>query len=111
MTTEPTSISARNLVVPIGTSERRQDELLQALRKLDLECRLNGVKRDSRVIVLIDACIDGEINTGKRIVAVLRQLGFNARYVGMTLKMETGNDPNSYRWRKNDGIYSCHRHS
>lgn len=108
MTTEST-ISARDLVVPvIAPQPNATTEFFWALRQLDKSIRLvRGTQRD-RAIALILECLNENIDTGKRIVGVLRQLGFNAQFVGMILMQNAGPNPDYHLWRREQGVYISH---
>lgn len=58
-------------------------------------------------IVCITACIEYGIDTGKRIVGAIGQIGMNKRYIGMMLSDHTGNDPARHFWHRGEhGRYS-----
>jgi hypothetical protein len=109
MTPEST-ISARDLVVPaIAPQLDATTEFFRALRQLDKTIRLARGTQKDRAIALILACLYENIDTGKRIVGVLRQLGFNAQFVGMILQQNAGSNPDYHLWRREQGVYISHR--
>jgi len=61
------------------------------------------VGKHDRVIVLIQACISQGIVRGTQLVSVIKELGFNAQHVGMTLTKGRGDDPVRHHRRREDG--------
>lgn len=66
----------------------------------------SGSNKAEQVILLITACIEGEINTGSEIVSAVSDLGFDKRYVGKQLSTNAGSNAEGYHWyRDADGDY------
>lgn len=63
----------------------------------------SGCNRHEQLILMIEACIGEGIDTSSRIIAALKNLGFNAQHVSMALK---DLNPIAHRWQRSaDGIY------
>jgi len=81
-------------------------DFLQGLRKLALACGPDSNQHD-KAIVLINACIEAGINTGKLIVGTLVCVGFNPRHIGKLLKDFRGTDLSRHYWQRDqEGVYS-----
>lgn len=79
-----------------------QTDLFKRLRSL-LATYGSESNKHERAAMMIEACIVEGINTGKRIIAVLEQFGFNGQHVGIML---TRGDY-AHRWQQSaEGIYS-----
>ena len=74
----------------------------------DLHSMLAGTcNKTDLVLVLVEACLDEGIDTGRGIVIALSDIGFDRRHVGITLAGNTGHDPERHRWFKtDDGRYA-----
>ena len=84
------------------------ETLLADLRALDIACG-TGANKHERVIVLIHACIDAGCNTKVAIQQALGRLGWNVRHALIILSNSTGNNPDLYRWQRDEaGIYRNH---
>ncbi|WP_298200368.1 hypothetical protein [Novosphingobium sp.] len=81
--------------------------IFKELRELKVACR--RADAHSRVIVLIQACIDNGINTRSRIRGTLNKLGFNEDHVVIVLNACAGPNPDVYHWYRDEaGVYHNH---
>ena len=76
------------------------------MRTLDETFVAQKLKKPDRVQMLIIACIINGVNTGRRIVGVLVQLGFNDVHVRTVLAKGISPKPEWLAWGKNrEGVY------
>lgn len=85
-----------------GTQTER-NAFYEGLRELKASCNQN---KNDQAIVLIAACIDHGINTGRWIIGTLKPLGFNPQHLGKMLRDNAGSDPKRFWWQRHaDGTY------
>ena len=84
------------------------EALLEGLRALDQACGPDISKHD-RVIVLIQACIEGGFDTKERILGALQRMDCHKTHAQIILSKSTGSNPSRHRWQRDEaGIYRNH---
>lgn len=79
---------------------------LQTLNETMIE---SGCNQHDRAITLIKACIEIGVNRGPAIVSKVSGLGFDKRFVGLTLTKSAGRNPARHHWvRGDDDLYRLH---
>jgi hypothetical protein len=71
-----------------------------ALRELLDSC---GPNKNDRAVVLISACIGDGVATKGEIIGTGMRLGLNPRHIAAILDRDTGDNPERYRWRCDEG--------
>ena len=108
MTETNTKGSAVQCPDPLATKEL-EHAFFEGLRELWLRCGADTSKHE-QARILIMACIEGGVGSGKRIVGILSKIGFNARHIGATLDRQCGSNPDLHDWWKDDeGNYRLHQ--
>lgn len=75
--------------------------LFDRLRTVERDCGAAG--KVDRLIALISACIVEGVTAEGQIIAVLRGLGYDRKFVGAVLNGSAGSDPDRHHWRKDKG--------
>ena len=78
-------------------SKSDMNAVFARLRRLKASLRFKVHKHDLAQVLIAEIISEG-IDSGKRIVGVLRTLGLNAQHAGIMLKDGTGDDPAFYWW-------------
>lgn len=92
---------------PFATKETTH-AFFQRLETLLHDCGANSSKHD-KARVVIAASIDEGIVSGKRLVGILANVGFDRKHAGKTLHELCGPDPDRHDWWTDDkGEYRLH---
>lgn len=82
------------------------DAIILRLRDLDEALMARKLNKHERANMLISSCIDEGVDSGSRIVGLLRELGFDRQHVGMLLKGGIQRHPEWPNWGRTDaGAY------
>lgn len=69
----------------------------------------SNCSQPDQVTTLIVACLEEGMTSGVEIVKTIADLGYNRQFVGLQLGVNTGSNPDRYRWcRTSEGEYRLH---